>query len=113
MTISRFILKTHHPDLVNIGDDGWRWDTGANYPNCSRDNPDACQPIQFKTESDAFYYSQTHDETPIRVKSEEQAWSLIEKGKADSVMDAKSTAGAIGFVIAVGVLWFIARRTDG
>jgi len=106
--ISRYILKAHHPELVTADDDGWRFDTGANYEGCSRDNPTACDPQQFKTEADAFYYAQIHQEIPLRVTSETQAWDLVERSRAGMPGSVGlGVVGGIGILILLG--WLFSR----
>jgi hypothetical protein len=72
-TVYRFILQT--PDLTFPN--GYRFDTGANYPACSSVNTSACQPQQFATLDDALAYATAHSEVPVMVQSSAQVWDII------------------------------------
>lgn len=53
-----------------------RVDTGATYPQCSPDNPAACQPQQFASVQDAIDYASANGETPVLVASAADAWDI-------------------------------------
>lgn len=102
-TVTRFIMRTNYPGV------GVKYDTGANYRGCSRDNEGACDPRQFDSEADAFLYAQEHNETPIRVTSVEQAWQMVE-GKKPIITQAFSIERAgISSIIMIGVLWLLSK----
>lgn len=71
--IHRFILQT--PDLSFST--GFRYDTGADYPQCSISNTAACQPMQFGSVQDAINYALAHNEIPVSVQSSAEVWNII------------------------------------
>jgi len=69
MEVYRLILDSPNvPGLV---------DTGATYPECSRENPEACIPLQATLEN-ALAYARENGEIPVKVYTEQQAWDIIE-----------------------------------
>jgi hypothetical protein len=53
-------------------------DTGASYPGCSRETPDACQGAQFASLADAVAYAYAHGEVPVIAASEAEVWAVME-----------------------------------
>lgn len=95
-----------------------RVDTGATYPMCSRSNPDACQPVQFQTVEDAIAYAKAHNEIPVRVADENEAWAIIDGsvpihesnimtggGFFDNLSPMEIVAGLLGLVFVVPKLF--------
>jgi hypothetical protein len=54
-----------------------RVDTGANYPGCSPENPNACDPRQFATLDDAYAYAEQRGEEPYVAGSVEEVWDIV------------------------------------
>jgi len=86
-----------------------RIDTGATYPGCSRDNPDACRPIQFKSVGEAISHAFKHDEIPVQVQSADQAWGIV-SGQLPVPSPIRSSGG-MGLVAgAIALLMFFKRK---
>lgn len=78
--IYRMILATDHSEALGYekGDPrGLKYDTGATYPGCCKENPDACDPRQFNSFDDAANYARSKGEKPVRVWSVDQAWKMV------------------------------------
>lgn len=74
--VYRLVLASPKPNDPAYPD-GLVYDTGALYPGCSFDNPQACKPIQFGDWAGVVYYCQQNNEIPVKVQSAEQAWDIV------------------------------------
>ncbi len=106
--IYRFIVETSPT----------RFDTGANYPACSRTNPAGCAPMGFDSLSAAATYAYEHGEIPVKVGSVDEAWAVVgglAVNPANIVprpvegMFANLSASMVA-VAALGILWFFGKK---
>lgn len=73
--IYRLILFTPRPGLGYP--EGGSYDTGANYPGCSVDNPGACHAVQFNHLEDAVAHAKNNKEIPVLVSNEADVWAIL------------------------------------
>lgn len=76
----RLILR-NTPGTADYNPAASNFNTGANYPTCTRGTPDGCDPKDFDTIDAAVAYAAAHGETPVTVQTADEAW-LIVSGKA-------------------------------
>jgi hypothetical protein len=105
-TVYRLILAT--PDLSSPT--GFTYNTGATYPSCSINNPNACIPKSFTSLADALSYAAANNETPLNVQSSSEAWSIVSGTQPISSITSGSGLSPTTLLIAAGVLAFLMMK---
>lgn len=99
--VYRLILASPDPTSPT----GIRYDTGATYPTCARNNPAGCQPMVFETLEKAKQTAIRQNEIPVLVNSSEQAWRIIEGSETPVPLVETTSMSSIGLLSLALVAW--------
>ena len=75
-----------------------RADTGAGYPGCSPNTQNRCDPRGFNGPDalqQAISYAYTHNEVPVQVSSQQEAWDMLSGKTAITSASILSSGGGL------------------